>query len=378
MSAGFVAVLVGYTSAAAIIFQAAHNLGLEDGAIASWFWALGIGMAATTIGLSLYYKTPVVIVWSTPGAALLVTGVEGLTVGQAAGVFLASSLMILITGLTGAFDKIMSFIPGPLAAAMLAGILLQFGLQVFAQLTDHTLLVGAMLAAYFVVKPLLARYAIPIALLVGLVVASVLGQTQLGEISWQMAKPVWVTPEFSLSALIGVAIPLYLVTMASQNLPGLAVLRAHGYSVPASPIVSVTGATGLLMAPFGGFAYNLAAITAAICMGEDADPDPKQRYWAAVWAGLFTAVAGVFAASVVALFLALPTALVAAIAGLALLATIGNSLTSALGDEASKEAATITFLVTASGVTLFGINSAFWGLVAGLLVTHWWQRRATA
>ena len=375
MSTGFVAVLVGYTSAAAIIFQAAHNLGLNDASIASWFWALGIGMALTTIGLSWYFRTPIVIVWSTPGAALLVTGVLGLSVGEAIGVFLASSLMILITGLSGAFDRIMALIPGPIASAMLAGILLQFGIQVFAQLGEQHWLVGAMLLSYFIAKPLLPRYAIPIALLVGLLVAVVQGNTQLAGITWQFTLPVWVTPQFSLSAFIGVAIPLYLVTMASQNLPGLAVLRAHGYSVPASPLVSVTGATGVLLAPFGGFAFNLAAITAAICMGEDSDPDPSERYWSAIWAGIFTALAGIFAATVVALFLALPQALVAAIAGLALLATIGNSLSSALSDSDSKEAATITFLVTASGVTLFGINSAFWGLVAGLLVTHCWQKR---
>lgn len=377
LSSGFVAVLVGYTSAAAIIFQAGNNLNISDAEMSSWFWALGIGMSITTLGLSWFFKTPILVVWSTPGAALLVTGVVGLNLAEAVGVFLVSSLLIVLTGITGAFDRLIKMIPGPIAAAMLAGVLLQFGLHVFSALQSQWLLVGLMLATFVFVKPLLPRYTVPLTLLVGLFAAVGLKLTHFEAISWQLARPIWVTPEFNLSAIIGVALPLYLVTMASQNLPGLAVLRAHGYQVPATPLITVTGAMGVIMAPFGGFAFNLAAITAAICMGEDTDPDPKQRYWAAIWAGIFNAFAGIFAAAVVGLFLALPEALVAAIAGLALIATIGNSLTAAVSDADYREAAIVTFLVTASGLSIFGINSAFWGLVGGMLAMVWWRRRTS-
>lgn len=372
MTTGFVAVLVGYTSAAAIIFQVAVNLAVTDSQLASWFWALGIGMAMTTIGLSWYYRAPILIVWSTPGAALLVSGVVGLSLGEAIGVFLVSSLLITLTGITGAFDRLIALIPSQIASAMLAGVLLQFGLQVVTEFSQHPLLVGAVVVSFFIVKPILPRYTILISLLVGLVVAISLGQADFDRVSWQVSSPVWVTPEFNITAIIGVAVPLYIVTMASQNLPGFAVLQAHNYKVPASPIITTTGLMGVLMAPFGGFAYNLAAITAAICMGEEADSDPKQRYWAAIWAGLFTVIAGVFATTVVGIFLALPPALVAAIAGLALMSTIGNSLGVALVDTKTRDAAIVTFLVTASGISIFGINSAFWGLLTGLCALAWW------
>ncbi|GGB95870.1 benzoate transporter [Marinobacterium zhoushanense] len=370
ISAGFVAVLVGYTSSAVIIFQAAASAGAGPAEISSWLWALGIGMALTSIGLSLRYKTPVLTAWSTPGAALLVTGLSGLSLNEAVGVFLFSSALITLCGITGWFERLMRHIPSPLAAAMLAGVLLQFGLQLFGALQHQLLLVAAMLVCYLVVRQLLPRYVIPVTLLIGLLIATGQGLLQVEVLSWQLARPVWVMPEFSITALIGVGIPLFIVTMASQNIPGLAVLRANGYDTPASPLITGTGLTGLLLAPFGGFAFNLAAITAAICMGREADPDPARRYMATVWAGFFYLLTGLFGATVAALFAAFPAELVMAIAGLALLGTIGNSLGAALHDSDSREAALITFLVTASGITLAGVGSAFWGLAAGLLGYH--------
>lgn len=373
ISTGFVAVLIGYASAAAIIFQAATNLGLNDAQITSWFWALGIGMSVTTIVLSWFYRIPILIVWSTPGAALLVTAVSDLTLAQAVGVFFCSSLLIVVTGLTGAIDRLLNIIPGAIANAMLAGVLLQFGLQVFTEFTQQIWLVGPMLLAFFILKPLSARYAIPWTLLVGFLAAIVFQKAEFSNVSWALSGPVWETPEFDFPVIIGVALPLYLVTMASQNLPGLAVLQAHGYRVAASPIITTTGVMGLIMAPFGGFAFNLAAITAAICMGKEVDSDPALRYRAALWSGVFSALAGVFAAAVVGVFIAVPHALVAALAGLALIPTIGTSLKSALIEDQYKEAATVTFLVTASGISVFGISSAFWGLVAGILAARWWR-----
>ncbi|MRD73774.1 benzoate/H(+) symporter BenE family transporter [Rhodocyclus tenuis] len=366
VSAGFVAVLVGYTSSAAIVFQAASAAGASPAEMASWLWALGVGMGATCIGLSLAYRTPVLTAWSTPGAALLATGLVGVSMSEAIGVFLFASALLTLAGATGAFGRIMRYIPQSLAAAMLAGVLLRFGLDLFVVLPTQTLLVGVMFVTFLLCRRFLPRYAVPTTLALGLLTAAVQGGIHLGGVSIALAAPVFTAPTFSWVTLIGVGVPLFVVTMASQNVPGQAVLRANGYQTPASPLVAWTGATGLLLAPFGGYSFNLAAITAAICMTPEADPDPAQRYRAAVWAGIFYLITGILGATVASLFAAIPHALVLAIAGLALLGTIGNSLAAALAGEGEREAALITFLVTASGVSLFGIGSAFWGLLLGL------------
>lgn len=375
-SAGAIAVLVGYTSSVVIIFQAATAAGADQAQISSWLWALGLGMGVTCIGFSLAYRQPILTAWSTPGAALLVTGLSGVSLGEAIGAFLFSSFLILLTGLLGWFDRIMAHVPRSLAGAMLAGVLLPFGIDAFAALGSELLLVGAMLLVFVFLRPMTARYVVPITLLVGLVMASFLGLLKTESLSLELAAPVLMVPEFSVATLIGVGIPLYVVTMASQNVPGLAVIQANGYSVPASPLMTWTGVTGLLLAPFGGFAFNLAAITAAICMGKEADPDPDKRYFASIWAGIFYLLMGLFGATVVGLFAAFPVELVAAIAGLALLGTIGSSLAASLAEEEGREAALITFLITASGVSLMGIGSAFWALVIGLSVHRfhlWWR-----
>jgi benzoate membrane transport protein len=368
VSAGFIAVLVGYTSSAAIVFQAAAAAGATPAELGSWLWALGIGMGATCIGLSLRYRTPVLTAWSTPGAALLVTSLSGFTMADAIGAFLFSTLLITLCGVTGWFERLMRFLPPALASAMLAGILARFGLNVFSAMPSHLPLIGLMLAAFIAGRRLWPRYAVPLTLIVGIGFAAAQGELHFAGFHWTLATPVLMVPRFSVAALVGVGIPLFIVTMASQNLPGLAVLRANGYRVPASPLIAWTGATGLLLAPFGGFAFNMAAITAAICMSKDADADPERRYLASVWAGVFYLLTGIFGAAVVGLFAAFPAALVTAIAGLALLGTIGNSLAGALHDETGREAALVTFLVTASGMSLAGIGSAFWGLAFGLAV----------
>jgi benzoate membrane transport protein len=368
VSAGFIAVLVGYTSSAAIVFQAAAAAGATPTELGSWLWALGIGMGATCIGLSLRYRTPVLTAWSTPGAALLVTSLAGFSMADAIGAFLFCALLITLCGITGWFERLMRFLPPALASAMLAGILARFGLNVFTAMPSHLPLVGLMLASFVAGRRLWPRYAVPLTLAVGIAFAAAQGELHFAGFHWTLATPVLMTPRFSVSALVGVGIPLFIVTMASQNLPGLAVLRANGYRVAASPLIAWTGATGLLLAPFGGFAFNMAAITAAICMSKDADADPDRRYLASVWAGIFYLLTGIFGAAVVGLFAAFPAALVTAIAGLALLGTIGNSLAGALHDDTGREAALITFLVTASGMSLAGIGSAFWGLVFGLTV----------
>lgn len=377
LSAGFIAVLVGYTSSAAIIFQAAAAAGASQAQISSWMWALGLGMGATCIGFSLRYREPILTAWSTPGAALLVTALAGVPMSEAIGVFIFSSGLILLCGITGWFDHIMQRVPPGLAAAMLGGVLLTFGLDLFNSAETQPWLVGAMLITYLALRRHLPRYVIPLSLCVGLAVAAATGLLQFNQLSWQLAKPVLMMPSFSLTSLIGIGIPLFVVTMASQNVPGIAVLRAHGYHTKGSPLISWTGITGVLLAPFGGFAFNLAAISAAVCMGKEVDADPKQRYKAGIWAGVFYLLMGVFGATVVGLFTALPNELVMAIAGLALLGTIGSSLTVALADEKERDAALLTFMITASGVALFGIGSAFWGLLVGGIV-HWLNVKRSA
>lgn len=374
VSAGFIAVLVGYTSSAAIVFQAAGAAGASPAELTSWMCALGLGMALTCIGLSLYFRTPILTAWSTPGAALLITGLAGLSMSQAIGVFLFNSLLITIVGFSGWFDRIMKHVPKTLAAAMLAGVLLRFGMDVFVVFPTQWLLVGVMLGCYLIGRRLFPIYAVPITFFIGMLVAASQGLILLDSVSISIAQPMWITPVFDWTSLLGVGLPLFIVTMASQNVPGLAVLRANGYTTPASPLIGWTGLTGLLLAPFGGFSFNLAAITAALCMSKDADPDPKKRYMAAVWAGLFYLATGILGATVVSLFAAFPRALIVAIAGLALLGTIGNGLAAALSDEKEREAALVTFLVTASGVTMLGIGSAFWGLLLGM-ATAWINHR---
>lgn len=367
MIAGFVTVLVGFTSSAVIVFQAAQTLNASPAEIGSWMWALGLGMGLTCIVLSIRYRVPVVTAWSTPGAAMLITSAAGVPLPEAIGAFLVSAGLITLCGFTGWFERIINRIPISLASGMLAGVLLRFGLDIFTAMQTQFTMTFAMFCIYLITRRLSPRYAVVAALLLGIGIAAAQGLLHLDTVRLQLAQPVLTVPQFSLGALIGVALPLFLVTMASQNVPGVAVIRASGYSLPISPLIGWTGATTLVLAPFGAFAINLAAITAAICMGREAHEDPTKRYIAAVAAGGFYLLIGLFGATVGAVFAAFPKELVLAIAGLALLGTVGNGLAVALTHEPDREPALITFLVTASGVTLLSIGSAFWGLVAGTL-----------
>lgn len=366
--AGFVTVLVGYTSSAAIVFSAARAAGAGPAEVASWMWALGLGMGLTCIGLSLRYRVPVVTAWSTPGAALLATSAAGLPMSAAIGAFLVSGVLMVLAGATGVFERGMSRIPVPLASGMLAGVLLRFGLDAFVAMKTQLGLALAMFAVYLAGRRLWPRYAVVGVLAVGVAIAGAQGLLGLDALHLELTRPVLTTPTFTWSALVGVAIPLFVVTMASQNVPGVAVMRAAGYgATPISPLITWTGLTTVALAPFGGYAFNLAAITAALCMGREAHEDPARRYLASVFAGLFYLVLGLFGATVGALFAAFPKELVMAVAGLALVNTIGSGLAAAVKDDAQREPALVTFLVTASGVSLFGVGSAFWGLVAGVV-----------
>lgn len=365
--AGFITVLVGFASSAVIVFQAAQAVGAGQAEIASWMWALGIGMGVTCIGLSLRYRMPVVTAWSTPGAAMLVVGATTLPLSDAIGAFVLAAVMGAVAGFSGVFEKAMRRIPVSLASGMLAGVLLRFGLDVFVSVNTQPLLVLLMFATYLVGRRWLPRYAVIATLLVGVALASGKGLMHMEQVQLQMALPVFTLPTLSWAALFGIALPLFIVTMASQNVPGVAVLKASGYDTPISPVIGWIGVVNTALAPFGGYALNLAAITAAICMGRDVHEDPARRYTAAVSAGVFYIVIGLFGATVAAVFAAFPKELIATLAGIALLGTIGNSLAVALKEEAEREPALVTFLVTASGLSMAGIGSAFWGLVAGVI-----------
>lgn len=369
LAAGFVAVLVGFTSSVALVFQAAQAFQATPQQITSWIWALGLGMGLCSLLPSLMLRMPVMVAWSTPGAAVLATAglAGGFSMAQAVGAFMVSAALIILAGATGWFERVMNRIPMEIASALLAGVLARFGMQAFSAAESNLPLVLVMLLAYLLSRRTAPRYAVIITLLAGTAWAAASGQMQWSAVHAGLAVPVFTAPEFSLQALVSLALPLFVVTMASQNLPGVAVIRATGYPIPISRIIGMTGGATLLLAPFGGYALNLSAITAAICMGPEAHEDKNKRYTAAAVCGLLYILIGIFGAVVTGLLTAFPKELVACIAGLALLGSIGGGMATALKDEKHREAALIAFLVTLSGVVIAGVGSAFWGVVAGSL-----------
>jgi benzoate membrane transport protein len=376
LTAGFVAVLVGFTSSVAIVFQAALAFGATPAQITSWMWALGLGMGLCTAIPSLLLRKPVMVAWSTPGAAVLATAgaAGGFSMPEAIGAFMVCALLITLSGATGWFERIMNQLPMAIASGLLAGVLARFGIQAFSAAQSNLPLVLLMLTSYLLAKRWMSRYAVPLTLLAGIVYVTLNAGFSNARIHFGLATPVFTMPSFSWAATISLALPLFVVTMASQNLPGVAAIRAAGYhhsaakpGIPVSGMITLTGLATLALAPFGAFALNFSAITAAICMGREAHPDPAKRYTAAVACGLLYILIGVFGTAITGTLTAFPKELIAAIAGLALLGTIGSALHTALADEFHREAALITFLVTLSGVVIAGVGSAFWGVIAGAL-----------
>jgi benzoate membrane transport protein len=367
VSAGFVAVLVAFTSTIALVFHAARSLHATPDQISSWVLALGLGMAVGSIALSWWTRMPTLVTWSTPGAAVIASAASGVSLNEAVGAFIVCGLLMLLCGLTGWFERVMNRIPVALASSLLAGILAKFALLAFAGGSSHPLLVTVMLLSYLVGKRIWPRYAVLGVLVVGTALAGAQGllQTQALSLSW--AHPVWVTPAWSWQAVLGMGLPLFIVTMASQAVPGVSAMRVAGYTPRVSPLMSASGLITTLLAPFGGYAFNLAAITAAIVLSPHAHAEASKRYTAAMMAGVFYLMLALLGGAVAGVLNAFPSALIMGVAGLALLGTIGNGLAVGLRDESHREPALITFLVTLSGVTLWGVNSAFWGLVAGTL-----------
>ena len=367
VTAGFVAVLVGFTSSIALVFQAAQAAGASPAQIGSWIGALSLGMGLCTLGLSLWYKQPVMVAWSTPGAALLVTSLAGVSLSQAIGAFVFCGLLIVLAGVSGLFARFMDKIPTALASAMLAGVLARFALDAVLATKAQAILVLGMFAVYLIAKRMTARYAILAVLAFGITASFALGLIKPGVLTWAITKPLWITPSFDVGVLISVAVPLFIVTMASQNIPGVVTMRANGYATPVSPVITATGIATMVLAPFGAYALNLAAITAAICMGPSAHENPNRRYLASAACGVVYLMVALLAGTVATFFAAFPKEFILAIAGIALLGTISGGLAAAIKDESQREAALITFLVTLSGISIAGVGAAFWGLVAGLV-----------
>ncbi|MEZ2721606.1 benzoate/H(+) symporter BenE family transporter [Paenalcaligenes hominis] len=376
-SAGFLAVLVGYTSSIAIVLQAAQSAGASATQLNSAMLVLGVGVGAGTILLSLLTRVPILLAWSTPGAALLATSLHQYSYAEAIGIFIFASALMVLVGVSGLFHRFSRWIPPHLAAAMLAGILVHFGIALFNVDKSAQLLVGVMLLAYLIVRWVWPRLAIIATLTAGILFLSIQGAWHSEAISWHWAVPAWQSPVWNSSALLGVGLPLFLVTLSSQNLPGVAMIQSFGYQPRLSPIITATGLLGVVLAPFGGFAYNLAAISAALCLSPEADPNPQQRYKAAVFAGGLYILCGLLGATIIGIFYVLPAPFITALAGIALISTLSQSFASAFEKESQRESTLFTFLVTASGLSFFNVGSAFWGLVLGLLI-HYARPRTSA
>jgi benzoate membrane transport protein len=364
--AGLISVIVNYGGTFILVFQAAKVAGLSPELTASWVWSVSIGVGITGLLLSWVSREPIITAWSTPAAAFLVVALSTTPYAEAVGAYIISAAAFVLLGLSGCFEKVIRLIPPGVAAGLLAGILLQFGIGAFGGMSLDPVLVGLLIAAYVVLKRFTARYAVVGILVLGLAFLLTQGRVELSGLALQFAAPVFTQPEFSINALLSVALPLFLITLTGQYMPGMLVLRNDGFSTSANPILTVTGLGSLLMAPFGSHAFNIAAITAAICTGKEASEDPSKRWIAGVAAGLFYILVGIFGVTLAAVFMALPATFITTLAGLALLGTIGASLASAMADVKTREASLITFLASAANITLLGIGGAFWGLLIGL------------
>jgi len=375
VTAGFVAVLVSYSGPLAIFFQAAQSADISSAMMTSWVWAISIGAAVSSIGLSLWLKVPVVTAWSAPGTALLVGLFPELSLGEAVGAYLTAAVVIFVIGVTGSFDRIIQLIPPGIASAMMAGILFQFGVGIFESLAAVPALVIGMLLAYLVFKRLTPRYCLVVLLVVGVGLAMTLEGASLEGVTLELASPQFIHPEWTWHGTLSLAIPLVLVSLSGQFLPGMAILRTSGYDTSARPIVTVASLTSFITAFFGGITTVVAAITAAICTSKDAHEDPDKRYVAGVANGVFYLIGGTFAGTIVLLFTSLPGEFVAVLAGLALIGAITSNVSAFAAQKDHLEASVITFLATASGVSFLGLGSAFWGVMVGAVAYNVLHRR---
>lgn len=364
--AGFLAVLISYSGPLIIFFQAAQQAQVPAAMMASWIWGVSIGAAIAGIYLSIKFKIPVITAWSAPGTALLVTLFPSITLNEAIGAYITSAVVIFLIGVTGYFDKLLRFIPQNIAAAMMAGILFQFGIGLFSATNTMPIIVFGMLLVFLIAKRFTPRYVMIWVLALGVALSLFLGEINPVAVDFSLTVPQFISPEWTWSSTLNLALPLILVSLTGQFLPGMAIMKLNGYDMPAKPIISVTSIASICVACVGGITIVLASITAALCLGKDAHELKGKRYIAGVANGLFYILGGLFAGSIVMLFSLLPKELVAALAGLALLGAIGSNMSMAIQSEANRDSALITFLATASGMSFLGISSVFWGICIGI------------
>lgn len=365
--AGLISVIVNYGGTFILIFQAAQMAGLSPELTASWVWSISIGVGITGILLSWYTREPIITAWSTPAAAFLITTLVTVPYSEAIGAYLLSALAFVILGITGYFEKLIGLIPTGIASGLLAGILLQFGIAAFTNMTIDPFLAISLFFIYLITKRFSARFAIISVLIFGFIFLLLQSRIDFSGFELKLASPIFTTPTFSINSILSVALPLFLITLTGQYMPGLLVLKNDGFHTNAKPILIVTGLGSFLMAPFGSHAFNLAAITAAICTGKESHEDPSKRWISGIAAGVFYIFVGIFGVTLAAVFAAFPVAFISTLAGLALLGTIAGSLANAMSDIDCREASLITFLSTTANITLFGVGGAFWGLVLGLI-----------
>ena len=367
--AGFITFLIGISVSAVLVIQAAQILGASAEQITSWFWALGLGIGLSGLILSWKFKYPVATAWSTAGLALIMATGSGYSLYEAIGAFLVCGLLTAILGFMGIFEKVLSYIPQSLTSAMLAGVLLKFGIALFTSMQTDWAFILSLLAVYIISKRLWARYCIVITVIAGLILCPIFMEFHMPIVHWSLAKPVWISPEFTWSAILGLALPLFVINMASQYLPGIAMIKSYGYQPHVKHLIGWTGLTQALLAPFGCYSVNIAAISAAVSLDDQVHPDPSKRYIAGISCGFFYIIMGLFAATLTSLLMSFPKLFIVVLAGIALFGTISHNIAIAFQDVADREAALLTFLFCASGVQFFGIGSAFWGLLFGFLVS---------
>ena len=367
--AGFITFLIGISVSAVLVIQAAQILGATPAQISSWFWALGLGIGLSGLLLSWKFKYPVATSWSTAGLALIIATGSGYSLYEAIGAFLVCGLLTAILGFLGIFEKVLTYIPQSLTSAMLAGVLLKFGIALFVSMQNDWAFILSLLAVYIISKRLWPRYCIVITVIAGIVMCPFFMEFHAPAVHWSLAKPIWITPEFSVSALLGLALPLFVINMASQYLPGIAMIKSYGYQPHVNQLIGWTGMAQAILAPFGCYTVNIAAISAAVSLDDQVHPDPSRRYIAGMSCGFFYIIMGLFAATLTSLLMSFPHLFIVALAGIALFGTISHNIALAFQDASDREAALMTFLFSASGVQFFGVGSAFWGLLFGFMVS---------
>ncbi|HDX5875800.1 TPA: benzoate/H(+) symporter BenE [Acinetobacter baumannii] len=365
--AGFLAVLISYSGPLIIFFQAAQRAHVSTDMMVSWIWGISIGAAVSGIYLSIKYKTPVITAWSAPGTALLVTLFPNISLNEAVAAYITSAIVIFLIGITGYFDKLLKWIPQDVAAGMMAGILFQFGISLFTASDSMPLIVFSMLIVFLIAKRLMPRYTMIWVLAAGVLLSLILGKMNPVDVSFNLAIPQWISPEWTWNSTLNLAVPLILVSLTGQFLPGMAIMKLSGYDTPAKPIITATSIASLAVACVGGITIVLASVTAALCMGKDAHELKEKRYIAGIANGIFYILGGLFAGSIVMLFSLLPKELVAALAGLALLGAIATNISVAMKNDGQRDAALITFLASASCMHFLGLSSVFWGICIGVI-----------